>query len=232
MDPKKFAFICCVNDWEEYEESCRHIGALAIPDGYTVERIPMEGQPSMTAGYNRAMQETDAKYKIYHHQDTMVIDQLFLFHVLYVFNHPSIGMIGVAGSEHIPESGIWWEAPAAALYGMTVQYRETMSVLTFTNPTDTYVPVASIDGLIMVTQHDLLWVEQFDGWHFYDVSQSVQFARAGYQVVVPHQTMPWTFHNCGTGFDALAYDHYLRLFLNWYSRHPDEIKRVENNPKT
>ena len=56
----------------------------------------------------------------------------------------------------------------------------------------------AIDGFLMVTQYDLPWREDlFDKWDFYDCSQSMEFIRQGYRVVVPNMKAPWCVHDCG-----------------------------------
>ena len=50
-----------------------------------------------------------------------------------------------------------------------------------------YTEVEAVDGLFIATQYDVKWREDiFDGWDFYDISQSEEFHRAGYKVVVPY----------------------------------------------
>lgn len=42
------------------------------------------------------------------------------------------------------------------------------------------VDVTAIDGMFMATQYDISWREDlFDGWDFYDISQSCEFTRGG-----------------------------------------------------
>ena len=58
--------------------------------------------------------------------------------------------------------------------------------------------VEAVDGLLMITQYDVPWREDlFKGWDFYDISQSFEFRRAGYRVVVPEMAEPWCIHDDG-----------------------------------
>ena len=42
------------------------------------------------------------------------------------------------------------------------------------------------------------WREkEFDGWDFYDVSQSYEFRKHGYEVIVPNIYIPWCIHDDG-----------------------------------
>ena len=77
--------------------------------------------------------------------------------------------------------------------------------------------VEAVDGLLMVTKEDLPWREDlFDGWDFYDVSQSFEFRKKGYRVVVPEQKKPWCAHDDGT-MNLWSYDGYRKIFLTEYA---------------
>ena len=82
-----------------------------------------------------------------------------------------------------------------------------------------YEKVRAIDGFIMVTQYDLVWREDlFQGWHFYDVSQSMEFEKAGYEVGVPKQTSPWCLHDTGVT-NLINYEETRSLFVRNYKEY-------------
>ena len=59
----------------------------------------------------------------------------------------------------------------------------------------------------MATQYDIPWREDlFQGFHFYDVSQSLEFQRAGYLIGIPNQANLWCIHYNGDEFDADTYE--------------------------
>ena len=72
---KEICFITCVNDEAWYEESLLYLKHLALPSGMTAAYLPVRGASSMAAGYNQAMCQSAAKYKVYLHQDTFVVNQ-------------------------------------------------------------------------------------------------------------------------------------------------------------
>ena len=104
MDDKKFAFIMCVNDEDKANEALYYISRLIVPKGYSVEDFEVVEAKSMTSGYNEGMAASDAKYKIYLHQDVMILNQNFLLDILDIFKDPKIGMIGCMGSPKMPEN--------------------------------------------------------------------------------------------------------------------------------
>lgn len=198
MDEQKIAFIYCYNDEKLLNESIHYIHSLTIPVGYEIEIIPVESASSMTAGYNFAMKQTDAKYKVFLHQDVFIINRDFISDILKIFQHNiKIGLLGMVGAKELPTNGIWWEAQEK--YGKVYDsHTGIVELLSFNEPTNDVEYVQAIDGLIMVTQYDIPWREDiFNGWHFYDISHSVEFAINGYKVAVPKQKEPWCIHDCG-----------------------------------
>ena len=79
-----------------------------------------------------------------------------------------------------------------------------------------YLDVDAIDGFLMVTQYDVPWREDlFTGWDFYDCSQSMEFIRKGYRVVVPDMKAPWCVHDCGF-IDLTNYEEERKKFIKEY----------------
>lgn len=218
MNDKKICFITCVNDDRQYEECLLYINNLNVPEGYEIDVISIKEAESITSAYNAAMQDTDAKYKVYLHQDTYIINKDFLYDILNVFNsNDKIGMIGVVGAKTIPTSGIWWQS--IHKYGKVYDsHTGKIELLAFNEVANAYEEVKAIDGLIMITQHDIPWREDiFDRWHFYEVSQSIEFTLAGYKVVVPKQEESWCIHDLEPKNTDEIYVS-SKKFLNEYSR--------------
>jgi hypothetical protein len=215
MNANKICFLSCVNNEELYQQCLLAIHSLEVPVGYEIETLAIRAAGSMTAGYNEAMNRTDAKYKVYLHQDVLIINKHLLQDVLNLFSESQIGMIGVAGSRKIPTSGVWWEA--GRLYGKVYDsHSGVMSLLAFQEVEENYQEVQGIDGLIMITQVDLPWRQDiFTGWHFYDLSQCREFNHAGYKVIIPRQQQPWCIHDCGV-VSVRDYHYYRQAFLNEY----------------
>lgn len=203
---KKFAFITCVNDEDQYKEALCFINSLVVPKGFSFECIAVRGAVSMASGYQMAMQSTDAKYKIYLHQDVFIINRGFLRDILKIFReNPAHGAIGMAGAKKMVENGIW-AADRSITFGAVYQTSrgggaEEMWLNPFNPPGPSrYAYAMMLDGLLIATQYDLDWREElFDGWHFYDLSQSAEFVRAGYRLVIPNPVFggvlaPWCIH--------------------------------------
>ena len=107
LDAQKVAFITCVNDEHWYEECLLYLQSLALPAGMTAEYLPVRGAASMCAGYNKAMAHSSAKYKVYLHQDTLVVNKQLVADLLDIFADETIGAVGVIGCRSLPRSGVW-----------------------------------------------------------------------------------------------------------------------------
>lgn len=200
MNEKEICFILCTNDPRYAEECMYYIRHLIVPEGYEIDILTVEDAKSMTAGYNEAMQYSQAKYKVYLHHDTFIVNPNFIRDMLAVFRlDERIGMFGMIGAPKMPENGTMWDAERV---GMIYEGHIFETALLMNQQAsaidDAYWEVEAIDGLLMVTQYDIPWREDlFTGWDFYDASQSMEFIRAGYKVVVPKMQEPWCVHDCG-----------------------------------
>lgn len=194
MNDRQIAFIMCVNDERQAEESEYYIRCLNVPESYGLDVIKVREAPSMTAGYNAAMQSSDSRYKVYLHQDTRIIDPDFINRMLEVFERDkTIGMLGCVGCLKLPVNGQavgHWDI--GTVYHNCIPQKLTLSQDVGRHP----VEVEALDGLLLATAQDIRWREDlFDGWDFYDVSQCLEMKRAGYKIVVPFQERPWCYHD-------------------------------------
>lgn len=196
VNSKKIAFIMCTNDAEYEAEAIRYINALDVPEGCEIEILSVWDAKSMTSGYNEGMTSTDAKYKVYLHQDVFLTDKKLIYRMLDIFMDKSVGMIGVAGAVEMPENKVMWCGERIGWIYNANAYGVNSWKLG--EPEGAYQTVETIDGMLMITQYDIPWRDDIcDKWDMYDVSQSLEFARAGYRVVVPHMRAPWCLHDDG-----------------------------------
>ena len=218
LDAKKVAFITCVNSDYWYDECTLYLKNLNVPAGMSVETIPVRNAAAMTAGYNSAMKNSDARYKIYLHQDTLVVNKNLIADLLEIFADETIGMVGVIGCVNLPATGVWWDGMRT--FGRVLHACEPESVVDSecAEPEGAYQEVEAADGLFLATQYDLPWREDlFDGWHLYDSSQCKEFQRAGYRVVVPNQSADfWCIHCPKEKPLDPKYRRYQKIFLREY----------------
>ncbi|MGG0456602.1 glycosyltransferase family protein [Bacillus mycoides] len=219
MKDNTILVVVCVNNEELFEQCERQIRNIFVPPGYVVQIFPIRDAKSMASAYNRALSYS-AKYKVYIHQDTYLINRDMFYTLIALFKeNEKLGLIGVAGAQFLPSNGIWWEGEN--LVGKVIEYRrQNYQLLNLGQDfygDKPFMSVQAVDGLLMATQYDLPWREDlFQGFHFYDVSQSLEFQKAGYLIGIPNQENLWCIHYSGDEFDADTYEKYRKVFVEHY----------------
>ena len=221
LDAQKICFITCVQDEDKYQQCLEYLQALEIPAGMQVEYRPIRGAASMTAGYQEAMLSSDAKYKIYLHQDVFIQHRRALCTIVEQFaQHPSYGIAGVIGCGVLPAEGIWWKSPQL-LGGVYDNHLGTMKLYKHGGKERQCTKAAALDGILLATQYDVDWrTDVLTGWHFYDIAQCLEFQRRGYEVVILPQRMPWCLHDCGQTPVFKGYGKAQLQFLSEYGEKP------------
>lgn len=217
-DYKRFSVIFCGNDALYEKEVLHYIRTLRIPQGYSLDVIVLHNAASMASGYNTAMKLSDAGYKIYIHQDTMILDRDILYRLSDTFND-DIRLIGICGTVHLDSSGKWWKGNSTdnkmALYQDAI-----LNILESISPDcgTPYSTVSCADGIFLATSADILWREDlFDGWHFYDISQCFEFQNAGYRLACLNSDHMLLLHETTMKKDKNnLYEKYCHIFLKEY----------------
>lgn len=227
-DKHKICFIICTNDEQQLQECIIYLSLLHIPEGYRTDIVTITDAVSMTSAYNEGMRASDAKYKIYLHQDTFIVEFLFLDYLLKLFKKdPQIGMIGIVGAEKLSKDGVMWhEKRCGNFYRLEELEKNGFDNIERNKRGCREVEV--IDGLLMATQYDVDWREDlFHGFDFYDVSQCMEFRRSGYKIVVPAQKNNWVIHACG----SISLEHYEENRNILLREYPEIVKTQENQKR-
>ena len=221
MNDKKICFIMCTNDPLYAQEAMFFINMLEIPPGYEIDVLTIAEAESMTSGYNEGMNASDAKYKVYMHQDVFIVENKFIYYLLDLFQDHQIGMVGMVGSPKLPRNKVMWNGyRVGKIYSNNVYGTRLWELGKVEGKCQ---DVEAVDGLLIATQYDIRWREDiFDKWDFYDVSQSTEFVQAGYRVVVPNMDKPWCIHDDGF-MDLKNYYEQRRRFLKEYDKSDNSV---------
>ena len=212
MNEKKIAVIA----------QCEKLGHSAIwsrlstldkPQGYEVELIEVPSGGAVAGTYQCAMEQSDAKYKVYLSSGSILLRSNFFLDMLRIFvQDRTIGIIGVVGTEQLSTTGLFKESPfikGRLLYDNNSRFEGE--------------PVAGemedvmvVGSDLIATQYDIPWRRDlFQQDCFWAEAQCVEFRRKGYRVVVPRQEEAWLL----TGKSETTYDEAsLETFLNTYSK--------------
>ena len=221
VNDKKIAFVICTNNRLFCNECSNYISSLSVPEGYEIDIITIEEADYITQAYNAAMRDSDAKYKVYLHQDVFIVNKDFIAEILEIFQDEKIGMIGFAGRTKIKDflECLCWDKGSIYSHPVFKAYVDN-----FGDVQGKYEKVQAIDGMLMATQYDIPWREDIlKGWDFYDISQSIEFLQKGYHIVVPNCKEPWLLHDHG----MMNYSHYLEweeVFLKEYGAFIEKLE--------
>ena len=196
MDSKKVAFIICSDKEIQLKRCISYINELNVPSGIKTEIITLQDSMGLCHAYNKAMGRTNAMFKVYLHHDTYIINRDFIEDMILCFKrHPKAGMLGVIGRKNFANRERLYQNRH---YGTLLETGGEQEILYNRYSEKSDEKVLHIDGLLMMTCVDIKWREDlFQGWHLYDVSQSLEMDRAGYEIYVPYMDTHWVVHDCG-----------------------------------
>ncbi len=185
----EIACIMCANDEDYVKEIILYLKRQKMPEGYHLGLYIVRGAKSMTAGYELARKSISAEMKIYMHQDTFIFDEEYLKNLIEALRSDDYAMIGLAGTKKLPESAVWGESDPDdmrfCLYqDFTLQVLEAVTDTSADASIDVNLQeMECIDGVLMATRENVSWREELlKGFHFYDISQCMEYRRRGYRV--------------------------------------------------
>ncbi|WP_081644250.1 glycosyltransferase [Butyrivibrio sp. AE3009] len=177
LNDKKICIIACIRTGND-EKLLSDISKLCVPEGFTVEYLGVTESVSMCAGYNEALEISDAKYKIYIRENTKFQRTDILYSMIEQFRiSPEIGMIGAFGTDRLSTDMV---TEHSILYGAAGERSIPVE--------ENYKEVMAVTGDFLATQYDIKWDESnITDWYMYALSQCLSFRRSGYKIVVPGQ---------------------------------------------
>jgi hypothetical protein len=156
-------------EFQEYlKKSC------GFPKAQIIEKVN-NGEKGLTTVYNEILQESENDIIVFCHDDITVETKQWGQKLVKLFlRNPEFGIIGVAGTKHIPQSGMWWE-DRSKMYGKVLHTHEGKTWLSEYSPDLNQVIEETIvvDGLFFGIDKTKIKKEfdiEFEGFHFYDVS--------------------------------------------------------------
>jgi hypothetical protein len=139
-----------------------------------VIEIINNGEKSLPQTYNEILEKSKYDIVVLCHDDLEFDTDNWGRKLLKHFDKsPEFGIIGLAGSKYLPDSGKWWEIPQT-MYGIVNHKHEGKKwTSTYSKPINNVEEVVLIDGLFMglnKTKIKHRFDEEFKGFHFYDLS--------------------------------------------------------------
>lgn len=154
-----------------------------------IEKIN-NGEKSLSQVYNEILEESQSDIVIFCHDDIYFDTNAWYSKVMRNFEKNDFGIIGVAGTTHLSESGMWWETNRRKNMIGIVNHEsngkkwESKYSPNFGNEIR---EVAIIDGLFIAVNKKRIkktFVEDFKGFHFYDLPFCVENHLEGVKIGV------------------------------------------------
>ena len=144
-----------------------------------VEVIPFENPngTSLTKVYNELLDKAKNDIVVFCHDDIIFNTKKWGKRLLKHFSNSDFGVLGIAGTRKLPETGRWWEdinQPLSNMVGIVKHSNEGKTWESkYSMPVgDNIIPVVMLDGLFFAVNKNKLeheFNETIEGFHFYDV---------------------------------------------------------------
>jgi glycosyltransferase involved in cell wall biosynthesis len=146
-----------------------------------------DGQMSLTQVYNKGLKESVNDIVVFMHDDLILETPNMTPKIVKLFEkHPNYGIIGIAGTDKLT-SGMWWQN-RENMFGVVGHIHEGKRHVNHYSKgvfNDVLKDVVIVDGLFFMVRKSLLkkeFNEQFEGFHFYDISFCVENQFEGVKV--------------------------------------------------
>jgi hypothetical protein len=138
-----------------------------------------DGEMSLTQVYNKGLKESVNDIVVFMHDDLILETSNMTPKIVKLFEkHPEYGIIGIAGTDKLT-SGRWWDN-RENMFGVVGHIHEGKRHVNHYSKgvfNDVLKDVVIVDGLFFIVRKSLLkkeFNEQFEGFHFYDISFCVE----------------------------------------------------------
>ena len=173
---------------EENKKHSEHLlKACGNPNVEIIEYVN-KGE-SLTKFYNRALNETKHDIVVFVHDDVIIETKQIANKIVRMFdNNPEYGIIGVAGTKYMSETGRWWDNPKS-MYGRVAHTHEGKTWLSEYSPDQNkrIEETVIVDGVFFVANKNRIkknFDESVEGFHFYDVDFCFQNHLEGVKIGV------------------------------------------------
>ena len=142
-----------------------------------IEKIN-NGEKSLSEVYNEILSESKSEIVILCHDDIYFDTNAWYSKVLKNFEKNNFGIIGVAGTTSLPKSGMWWEDRRKMIGIVNHESNGKKWESKYSGPQGNEIrEVALVDGLFICIHKKRIkknFVEEFEGFHFYDLPFCVE----------------------------------------------------------
>lgn len=223
MDTNLIAFIVTCHDERKYGESELFIRSLEVPQGYNTEIVKIAGSSNVAGSYNKGMIQTNAKYKVYLPDHTLLVNRGMLREAIDLFEKDAtLGIIGASGNSVIPTNGLH-SSENQRRGQLYARVDGVMQAVHYPQTSGDLIEVQGVDGYLLITQYDVTWREDLAcDQETVGFSQAQEFIRTGYRAGIAPQNQPWCLFDDGMSIAERDNRQSVNCF---YAEYIDEIRR-------
>jgi hypothetical protein len=144
------------------------------PKNVEIIEVINNGEKSLAKVYNEILNQAKNNIVVLCHDDIIFEDKGWGNKLIKHFDKTNFGILGIAGTTSMPSSGMWWEERNKMLGIVNHKHEgkqwESKYSTSLGNEAE---KVVIVDGLFMAIHKDRIksdFIEDFDGFHFYDIS--------------------------------------------------------------
>ena len=131
------------------------------------------GDKSLSKIYNEILSESKTDIVIFCHDDIYFDTNSWYHKILRHFEKSDYGILGVAGSTEMPKSGMWWENRKKMIGIVNHESGGKKWTSKYSNDLENKIKeTVIVDGLFIAVHKKRIkhnFVEDFEGFHFYDI---------------------------------------------------------------
>jgi len=161
------------------DEYLKHVEKMFSHPNTEILVYENDGEMSLTQVYNKGLKESVNDIVVFMHDDLILETSNMTPKIVKLFEkHPEYGIIGIAGTDKLT-SGRWWDN-RENMFGVVGHIHEGKRHVNHYSKgvfNDVLKDVVIVDGLFFMVRKSLLkkeFNEQFEGFHFYDISFCVE----------------------------------------------------------
>ena len=161
------------------DEYLKHVEKMFSQPDTEINIYENDGVSSLTEIYNKGLEDSKNDIVVFMHDDLILETPNMTPKIVKLFEkHPEYGVIGIAGTDKLT-SGRWWDN-RENMFGVVGHIHEGKRHVNHYSKgvfNDVLKDVVIVDGLFFMVRKSLLkkeFNEQFEGFHFYDISFCVE----------------------------------------------------------
>lgn len=171
------------------DEYLKHVEKMFSHPKTQISVYENDGVSSLTEIYNDGLRESTNDIVIFMHDDLILETKNITPKIIKLFEkNPDYGIIGIAGTDNLV-SGMWWQ-DRPSMYGVVGHLHEGkrhVNHYSKSSYNEKLKDVVVVDGLFFAVHKQRIkkdFNEEFNGFHFYDISFCVENFLEGVKIGV------------------------------------------------